>query len=99
MITYAAAGDAMIAGGHLTPAFVNAIRNAKLRNMELACNQLSIANEDTKRSLEITRELVKEKPFASSVFTCRFTVINCGILPFWMKRCVKMFLHVSPNSF
>jgi sugar phosphate isomerase/epimerase len=61
MITYAAAGDAMIAGGHLTPAFVNAIRNAKLRNMELACNQLSIANEDTKRSLEITRELVKEK--------------------------------------
>ena len=61
MITYAAAGDAMFPGGDLTPAGAEAVRKAKLRNMELACTQLSIDNEAKRLSLQITRELLKEK--------------------------------------
>lgn len=61
MITYAAAGDAMFPGGDLTPAGAEAVRKAKLRNMELACTQLSIDNEEKRLSLQITRELLKEK--------------------------------------
>ena len=57
MITYAAAGDAMIASGYFTPALENALRKAKLRNIELACNQFSVAcesvNINTKRINDI----------------------------------------------
>lgn len=61
MITYAAAGDAMIASGYFTPALENALRKAKLRNIELACNQFSVACESADASLALMRKLVKEK--------------------------------------